>query len=255
MPASPDTAGIGMVGFDADDTLWRSQDYFDEAQFEFERLLGNYLDLHEARAHERLYEIESRNIALFGYGVKGMVLSMIEAAVQITDERISARDLHRIVDLGKQLLQHPVELLPGMAEAVETIAAEHEVVLITKGDLFHQEAKVRQCGLAELFRRIEIVSEKDPPTYARLLEEFGLPAWRFVMIGNSLRSDIAPVLELGGWGIHVPYHTTWAHEAQAEVAADAPRLRRVAGAAELPATVAELAAAAGTRPRPPPNPA
>ncbi|WP_330970817.1 HAD family hydrolase, partial [Lysobacter sp. A3-1-A15] len=118
--------------------------------------------------------------ALFGYGVKGMTLSMVEAAVAITDARISATDLHRIVGLGKELLRHPVELLPGMREAVAAIAADYPIVLITKGDLFHQEAKVEQCGLAHLFRRIEIVSEKDPATYARVLEEFQLPASRFV---------------------------------------------------------------------------
>ena len=233
-----------MVGFDADDTLWRSQDFFDAAQLEFERILGRYIDLADARAHERLYEVESRNIAVFGYGVKGMVLSMIEAAVELTDARIAATELHRIVGLGKDLLRHPVELLPGVREAVEAIAADFEVVLITKGDLFHQEAKVRDCGLAGLFRRIEIVSEKDPPTYARLLEEFDLPAHRFVMIGNSLRSDIAPVLALGGWGIHVPYHTTWAHETGVEIATDEPRVRTVATAGELPAAVAALARAA-----------
>ena len=234
--------GIGLVGFDADDTLWRSQDYFDEAQLEFERLIGRYVDLDDAQARQHLVDVEKRNIALFGYGVKGMVLSMIESAVAITGERISAGDVRRIVQLGKALLQHPVELLPGIRDAVEAVAAEHDVVLITKGDLFHQEAKVKQCGFAQLFRRIEIVSEKDTATYARLLEEFGLPPERFVMVGNSLRSDIAPVLALGGWGVHVPYHTTWAHEAEAEVADDAPRLRRVAQAAALPAAVREIAA-------------
>ncbi|MFK3647228.1 HAD family hydrolase [Lysobacter enzymogenes] len=238
------SAPLRMVGFDADDTLWRSQDYFDQAQLDFERIVGQYVDLGDARLHERLYEIEKNNIGVFGYGVKGMTLSMIEAAVAITNQRIGAADLHRIVELGKDLLRHPVEMLPGIPEAVAAIAADFEIVLITKGDLFHQEAKVRQCGLADLFRRIEIVSEKDAGTYARLLREFGLPAAQFAMIGNSLRSDIAPVLELGGWGIHVPYHTTWAHENEAEVAADAPRLRRVTAAAELPPAVRELARAA-----------
>ena len=236
--------GIGLVGFDGDDTLWRSEDYYRDAQVEFERIVGNYVDLADARAQERLYAIEKNNLALFGYGVKGMVLSMLEAAVAITSERIGAADLHRIVALGKQLLQHPVELLPGIREAVEAIAAEHEVVLITKGDLFHQEAKVKQCGLADLFRRIEIVSEKDAATYARVLGEFDLQARQFVMIGNSLRSDIEPVLQLGGWGVHMPYHVTWAHEAEADVAADAPRLRTVAGADGLPGALAAIVAGA-----------
>jgi len=243
-PGAHDSGGIRLVGFDADDTLWRSQDYFDAAQREFEQLIGQYVDLHDHRARQHLFEVEKRNIKVFGYGVKGMVLSMIEAAVAITGERITARDVHRIVEIGKGLLQHPVELLPGIGDAVEAIAAEHDVVLITKGDLFHQEAKVRQCGFAQLFRRIEIVSEKDPATYARLLHEFDVPAAVFVMIGNSLRSDIAPVLALGAWAIHVPYHTTWAHENDVDVAADSPRLCRVDEAGALPAAVRAIAAQA-----------
>jgi putative hydrolase of the HAD superfamily len=234
-------AGLQLVGFDADDTLWRSEDYFDAAQAQFERIVGAYVDLDDARAVERLYAIEKGNLAIFGYGVKGMALSMIEAAIAITARRISADDLHRIVELAKDMLRHPVELLPGVREAVEAIAAEHPVVLISKGDLFHQEAKVRDSGLADLFRRIEIVSEKDAPTYARVLAEFDVAAEDFAMIGNSLRSDIAPVLQLGGWGVHVPYHTTWTHEREAEVAADAPRLRSVASARELPGAVRSIA--------------
>ena len=230
-----------MVGFDADDTLWRSEDYFHAAQDEFEDIVGRYVDLADLRMRERLYAVEKGNIAVFGYGVKGMALSMVEAAVDITDGRIAARDLHRIVQIAKDMLRHPVELLPGVREAVEAVAAAHPVVLITKGDLYHQEAKVRDSGLADLFRRIEIVSEKDARTYARLLDEFEVPAERFVMIGNSLRSDIAPVLQLGGWGVHVPYHLTWEHENEADDVAGHPRLRQVATAAELPEAIHAIA--------------
>ncbi|MEO6365265.1 MAG: HAD family hydrolase [Luteimonas sp.] len=237
---------IQLVGFDGDDTLWKSQDYFDEAQLEFERIVGNYIDLADARVHERLYDTEKRNLALFGYGVKGMALSMLEAAIDITGERIAARDVHRIVELAKSLLRHPVELLPGIREAVTAIAADFRVVLITKGDLFHQESKVRESGMAGLFGRIEIVSEKDPATYARVLSEFGVPAGRFAMIGNSLRSDIAPVLALGGWGVHMPYHTTWAHENEAQIAEGASRMGSVQSASELPGAVRTLAAAASS---------
>ncbi|HWS78893.1 MAG TPA: HAD family hydrolase [Thermomonas sp.] len=230
--------GIALVGFDADDTLWRSQDYFDDAQAQFERLVGGYVDL--ADAGDRLYAVEKRNLALFGYGVKGMVLSMVEAAVEITDARISAADLHRIVELGKSLLRHPVELLPGVRDAVERIAADWPVVLVTKGDLFHQEAKVRDSGLADLFRRIEIVSEKDAPTYARLFAEFDVVPSQFAMVGNSLRSDIAPVLALGGHGVHVPYHVTWVHEAGAEVVVGKERMRTIASLDLLPGAIREL---------------
>lgn len=236
-----------MVGFDADDTLWRSQDYFDEAQAAFEAILAPYVDLADARLHERLYEVENRNIAIFGYGVKGMALSMIEAAVEITEGRVTGADVHRILKIAHDLLRHPVELLPGIREAVEAIAATHPVVLITKGDLFHQEAKVRDSGMAHLFRRIEIVSEKDAATYARLIAEFGIDAERFVMVGNSLRSDIAPVLALGGWGVHVPYHTTWLHEREAHVP-DRARLREVPDARALPAAIADIERALSTDP-------
>lgn len=235
-------AGIALVGFDADDTLWRSQDYFDDAQAQFERIIAGYVDL--AGVGKRLYEYEARNIAFFGYGVKGMALSMVEAAVEITDSRIRASDIKRIVTLAKDLLRHPVELLAGVRDAVEAVAAQYPVVLITKGDLFHQEAKVRESGLSDLFRRIEVVSEKDPETYARLLGEFGVAGGDFLMVGNSLRSDIAPVLALGGWGVHVPYHTTWAHEATAELRGGQSRMRAVGTIAELPQALQELDALA-----------
>lgn len=238
--------GLSLVGFDGDDTLWCSQDYYDDAQAEFERIVGRYADLGDVRLLEHLYQVEKRNLTLFGYGVKGMVMSMIEAAVEITGERIAGADVHRILALGKSLLQHPVELLPGIREAVERIAREVDVVLITKGDLFHQEAKVRQSGLARIFRRIEIVSEKDASTYARVLDECGVAPSRFAMIGNSLRSDIAPVLQLGGWGVHMPYHTTWMHEndigdnAVGDGRATA-RMRAVRTADELPEAVRMIA--------------
>jgi putative hydrolase of the HAD superfamily len=232
---------IRLVGFDGDDTLWRSEDYYRAAQSEFERIVAAYVDLDDV--HDRLYAFEKRNLALFGYGAKGMTLSMLEAAIDITSARIAAADLQRIVELGKSLLRHPVERLPGIREAVAEIARAHDVVLITKGDLFHQEAKVRESGLADLFPRIEIVSEKDASTYARVLGEFELAPAQFVMIGNSLRSDIVPVIELGGWGVHMPYHVTWAHEAEAKLGDDmAPRLRNAATPADLPAAVRAIAA-------------
>ena len=232
-----------LIGFDGDDTLWHSEGYYQAAHAEFERIVGQYIDLADARLHERLLEVEQRNIRLFGYGAKGMTLSMVEAAIALTHERISATDIHRIVQLGKQVLAHPVELLPGIRDAVEALARSHPIVLITKGDLFHQEAKIAACGLAGLFPRVEIVSEKDTAAYSRVLRECGVAPGRFVMVGNSLRSDIEPVLALGGWGVHLPYHVTWAHELQADVDADAPRLAVVASASEIPAAIERLAAA------------
>lgn len=233
---------IRLVGFDGDDTLWRSEDYYRDAQARFETMLARYVDLDDV--HERLYAVEKRNLALFGYGVKGMSLSMLEAAFEISGGRVSAEDLHGIVLLAKQLLRHPVELIPGIREAVADIAAEFPVVLVTKGDLFHQEAKVRESGLADAFERIEIVSEKDEGTYSRLFREFDVAPHEFLMVGNSLRSDIVPVLALGGWGVHMPYHVTWAHEREVGGVPDPSRMREVAEAAQLPAAVRALSASA-----------
>lgn len=203
---------IKMVGFDADDTLWRSQEFYDDAQVEFEGIVDRYVDLDVAGVRSKLLATETANLTLFGYGVKGMVLSMVEAAIEMTEGKIATRDIQRIMAIGKELLVHPVQLLPGIDEAVRQVAATHRVVLITKGDLFHQERKVAACGLSEVFSRIEIVSEKDDATYTRLFQEFEVEPCEFAMVGNSLRSDIAPVVALGGWGIYMPYHTVWAHE-------------------------------------------
>ena len=236
---------IRLVGFDGDDTLWHSEGYYRQAQAQFEAIVGRYVDLADARLHERLLAIERANIGLFGYGAKGMTLSMIEAAFAVTGERISAADLHCIVGLGKEVMAHPVDLVEGIREAVAEVARDAPVVLITKGDLFHQEHKVRASGLADLFQRIEIVSEKDPAAYARVLSEFGVQAGEFAMVGNSLRSDIEPVLRLGGWGVHMPYHVTWAHELEHGLGPDdAARMETVADAASIPAALAALRARA-----------
>lgn len=231
---------IELIGFDGDDTLWHSEGYYQAVHAEFERLLGRYVDLADAQAHQRLLDTERRNLRLFGYGVKGMVLSMIETAIEVTGERIAAADLHRLIVLGKEVLAHPVELLPGIRAAVEALAADYRVVLITKGDLFHQEAKVARSGMADLFGRIEIVSEKDCRSYARLLAEFDLEPTRFAMVGNSLRSDIAPVVELGGWGVYMPYPVTWAHECDIDFAEDDERVARVAHAGQIPIAITRL---------------
>jgi len=233
---------LQLIGFDGDDTLWHSEGYYREANDLFAQIIGRYVDLTDQRVEERMLATEQRNLGLFGYGAKGMALSMVETAIAISDGRISASDIHRIVELGKSVLQHPVELLSGMREAVEAVARDYEVVLITKGDLFHQEKKVAQSGLADLFRRIEIVSEKNAATYLRVLGEFSLQPAQFAMVGNSLRSDIEPVVRLGGWGIHLPYHVTWAHELENSLGDDHPHVIAVDVPSAIPAAVAQLRA-------------
>lgn len=233
---------IELVGFDGDDTLWHSEGYYRHAEAEFEDILRAWSDLDHEGLRRRLYAEERRTLALYGYGAKGMTLSMVQTAIDITDGAISAADIRRIMLLGRTVLEHPVELLPGIRTAVETVAHAYPVVLITKGDLAHQERKVEQSGLADLFQRIEIVSEKTPRSYARVLAQFDLPASRFAMVGNSMRSDIEPVVELGGWGIHMPYHVTWEHELQHGLEADHPRVAAIDGPEEIVAALDGFAA-------------
>ncbi|HQW80942.1 MAG TPA: HAD family hydrolase [Pseudomonadota bacterium] len=233
---------ITHVAFDADDTLWHSEGHYRAAQSAYETLLASYIDVADANVHARLLDVERRNIKRFGYGAKGMTLSMVEAAIAMTDARISAVDIQRIVELGVAVLEHPVELLPGIVEAVADVASDFTLLLITKGDLFHQEAKIARSGLSGWFHRIEIVSEKDIPTYQRVLDEVGIEPARFLMVGNSPGSDIAPVLALGAAAVYVPYHLLWAMEAGHGFDVTSPRLRQVTSAADIPAAVRELAA-------------
>jgi putative hydrolase of the HAD superfamily len=232
---------LQLIGFDGDDTLWHSEGYYQQANAAFVRIIGRYVDLADGRVQADMLATEQRNLKLFGYGAKGMTLSMVETAIAMTDQRISATDIHQLVELGKSVLQHPVELLPGIRAVVEQVAAQYALVLITKGDLFHQEKKVAQSGLSDLFQRIEIVSEKNAATYRRVLGEFGLQPAQFAMVGNSLRSDIEPVVRLGGWGVHLPYHVTWAHELETGLGDDEQHVVTVPVPADIPAAVAELA--------------
>lgn len=236
------TRSLSLVGFDADDTLWKSEDYYRAAEKHFQAIVGEYIDITDPQLVGHLLAVERRNLGIFGYGAKGMTLSMLEAAIEMTAGRISTADIRRILQLGHDTLRHPVQLLDGVREAVAAIAADYPVVLITKGDLFHQESKIERAGLHDVLPRIEIVSEKDPATYARVLAEFGVAAENFVMIGNSLRSDAEPVLALGGWAVHMPYALTWAHEQEHGVDAAHPRLRHVSQAAQWPQVVAAIAA-------------
>lgn len=242
---------LELIGFDGDDTLWHSEGFYQAAGAEFQAILARYLDVADRKVQASMLATERRNLKLFGYGAKGMTLSMVETAIAMTDARIEARDIHRIVELGKTVLGHPVELLPGIRAAVEAVAARHAIVLITKGDLFHQEKKVAESGLSDLFHRIEIVSEKNEHTYRRVLGEFGLSPARFAMVGNSLRSDIEPVLALGGWGVHVPYHVTWAHELETGLTGREERMVSVDGPAGIPAAVAHLGERAAVSPAAP----
>jgi len=233
--------GIDVIGVDGDDTLWHSEGHFHVTEQRFVEILEPWVDADTVSS--ALLDTERRNLALFGYGVKGFTLSMIETALTLSGHKVDAARIERILSLGKELLAHPVELLDGVAETLDVLRLDHRLVLITKGDLFHQESKVAASGVSELFEGIEIVAEKDVPTYGRIMARMGTSPEGFCMVGNSVRSDIAPVLELGGAGVHVPYHVTWALE-HAEIADGHPRLARVAGIREAPAAIDALSLAA-----------
>lgn len=227
-----------VIGFDADDTLWHNESIFEKVHERYRALLARY---HDAATVDRtLMATEVRNLELYGYGVKGFTLSAIETAITLSDGRIGADEIRQLIELGRDMLGHPVELLDGAAETVAALAATHRLVLITKGDLLDQERKLAKSGLAPHFTHVEIVSEKDEATYAEVFRRRSIPAADFLMVGNSLKSDVVPVLALGAAAAHVPYHVTWAHERVEEVPAAEGRFFRLRSLRELPGVVARL---------------
>ena len=202
---------ITTIGFDADDTLWQNETFFRMTEQRFTELLS------EHGAHEvltaRLLEAERRNLAFYGYGVKGFTLSMIETAVEVTKGEVSASVIAEILSFGRQMLQNPVETLPNVHETLDELAGKYRIVLITKGDLFDQERKLAQSGLGDYFDAVEIVSEKTPRTYERIFARHGDGAARAMMVGNSMKSDVLPALQAGAWGVYVPHGLTWELEA------------------------------------------
>lgn len=203
---------IRAIGFDGDDTLWHSETEFAVTQAMFCELLAPHVPDATIDLEARLVATEGVNLEVFGYGVKGFTLSMIETALDVSEGRVPASVIRTLLDRGKAMLSHPVDLLDGVEEVIDTVAGRYRLVLITKGDLMHQESKVAGSGLAERFDHIEIVAEKDPATYGRILTRHGIEPAAFVMVGNSVRSDVLPVLAVGGRAVHVPYSITWQHE-------------------------------------------
>ena len=201
---------IELVGLDADDTLWHNEPLFTHRRGRFRELLARYEP--GGVPDDRLYEVELRNLRHFGYGVKGFVLSMIETAIELTEGRIESADVRTIIEWGREMLAGPTELLDGVQGAVEALALEFPIILVTKGDLLDQETKLARSGLGALFKGIEIVSEKDARVYRQIMSRYGVPPERFVMVGNSLRSDVLPVIQAGAHAVYVPYAESWVHE-------------------------------------------
>ena len=205
-----DSKTLTTIGFDADDTLWQNEAFFRLTQDRFTTLLSDYAEAEHL--HERLLAAERRNLGHYGFGVKGFTLSMIETAIEVTDGRVAASVISELLASGREMLEHPIELLPHARQAVERLSDSHRVILITKGDLLDQERKLAQSGLGDLFDGVEIVSDKKPAIYAQIFARHGAQSDQAMMVGNSLKSDVLPVLDVGGWGVHVPHGLTWALE-------------------------------------------
>jgi putative hydrolase of the HAD superfamily len=228
---------LSTIGFDADDTLWQNEQFFRMTEKVFADLLRDHAE--PEHLSQRLLEAEKRNLAVYGFGIKGFTLSMIETAIEVTEGRAPARVIGEILEAGRTMLGHPVETLPHARETLEALAPRYRLVLITKGDLFDQERKLAQSGLGELFDAIEIVSDKSTATYERVFARHGDGAERAMMIGNSLKSDVAPALEAGSWGVYVPHDLTWVLE-RIEEPAHAPRFRKIEHLGQLPTLIDEI---------------
>lgn len=202
---------LTTIGFDADDTLWQNETGFRMTQVLFAQLLADVAG--PDHLAERLLAAERRNLGRYGYGVKGFTLSMIETAIEVTEGRVAGPVIAEILAAGREMLAHPVELLPHVQATITTLSQDFRLVLVTKGDLLDQERKVAQSGLGDLFHAVEIVSDKTPATYEAIFVRHGDGASKAMMVGNSLKSDVLPALAAGAWGVHVPHHLTWALEA------------------------------------------
>ena len=222
-----------IIALDADDTLWHNERLFVETQARFQKLLAAYHDA--AGIDQRLYDVEKRNLKHFGYGIKGFTLSMIETAIELTDGKIDAADIQSIIDNGRAMLDAPIELLDGVAETVVQLADRYRLMLVTKGDLFDQETKLARSRLGEHFSAIEIVSEKNAATYESIMRRHGVEAARFVMVGNSLKSDILPALKAGAAAVYIPHDITWIHEQVPDESLEGYEFVQLHSIRELPA--------------------
>ena len=215
---------LKVLAFDADDTLWENETYFREVEEKFEELMEEYLPRHTTA--RELLRTEIENIDLYGYGIKAFILSMIETALRISDHTLPLTAIDKIIKLGREMMTKPVNILPGVEDVLQHFLGHYRLVMATKGDLLDQERKLRKSGLEKYFHHIEIMSEKKEADYQKLIKHLDIKPNEFAMIGNSIKSDVLPVIALGGVGIHVPFHTTWAHEA-VEADIDNPNFHQV----------------------------
>lgn len=221
-----------LIAFDADDTLWHNEPLFHATENQLAELLASYHSADWVR--DRLFATEIKNLGHFGYGIKGFILSMIETAIELTEGRIGGAEIQKILDWGHGMLMAPIDLLDGVRETIETLAPDYRLMLLTKGDLFDQESKLARSGLGEHFHAVEIVSNKDVRTYASILARHAVAPEDFLMVGNSLKSDVLPALEAGARAVHIPYSLTWAHERVDEEALRGKEFARLESIRHLP---------------------
>jgi putative hydrolase of the HAD superfamily len=231
---------ITAIGFDADDTLWQNEQYYRLTEEHFQLLLGDFAE--GADVSTRLLEAEKRNLEHYGFGIKGFTLSMIETAIEVTGGNVPVETISKILDIGRDLLRHPVETLPHVEETLQALNGEYLLVLITKGDLFDQERKLAQSGLGDYFDAVEIVSDKSATTYRRIFSKLADGPERAMMVGNSLKSDIVPAIAAGAWGIFVPHALTWVLE-HVDAPTEAPRFRQIENLGELTGLLETITAA------------
>jgi len=203
-----------VIAFDADDTLWVNETYFREAEHEFAKLLTAYET--ENKIGQELIKKEIENLKLYGYGIKGFVLSMVECALELSNYQLDSKTIQKIITIGKVMLEKPIELLDGVEEVLKTLQGKYKLIVATKGDLLDQEKKLEKSGLLKYFHHVEVMSDKKEKDYKRLIKHLDIEAKDFLMIGNSLRSDVLPLVNLGASAIHIPFHTTWVHETVTE---------------------------------------
>ncbi len=229
---------LKLIAFDADDTLWHNEPLFHATESQFAEMLARY---HSAEwIRERLFATEMKNLGHFGYGIKGFILSMIETAIELTEGRVSGGEIQRILNWGHEMLMAPVDLLDGVRETIAELAPSYRLMLLTKGDLFDQEAKLARSGLGEHFHAVEIVSKKDAQTYATILARHAVAPTEFLMVGNSLKSDVLPAVEAGARAVHIPYALTWAHERVDEDAVRGKEFVRLETISELTVWLAQV---------------
>lgn len=205
-----DYNNIKVIGFDADDTLWVNETYYREAELEFAKLLSQYETAN--KIDQELFKVEMKNLDMYGYGIKSFILSMVESALEISNNEISVKSVNAILTIGKSMINKPIELLDGVEEVLEILSKKYRLILATKGDLLDQERKLKRSGLNNYFHHIEVLSDKKESNYSKLLNHLDIDPTEFLMIGNSLKSDILPLININANAIHVPFHTTWAHE-------------------------------------------